>query len=116
MTRSEKDLRARADRACRELLFLAGIEGIKCLSRGGKGCIFRAVEELRPDIAAEWRADMGEDGSGLLRKHFPELEDEPTEHPLDTVARLRDIPGTRQYMRVLYSVTATIPFASAGSS
>lgn len=62
-----------ADEAARELLFLAAIEGMSCLSRGGKGCVFRAVELLRPDIAKLW-GDM-EDPHDLLYRFFPEAED-----------------------------------------
>jgi hypothetical protein len=58
------------DRAVRELLFLAGIEGISRLSRGGKGCVFRAVEALRPDIAALWAEDA--EPADLLRRFFPD--------------------------------------------
>lgn len=58
------------DGAARELLFLAGVEGISCLSRGGKGCIFRALHHLRPDIATVWAE--GEDPFGLLHRYFPE--------------------------------------------
>lgn len=60
----------RIDLAVRELLFLVAIEGIGHLSRGGKGCVFRAVEILRPDIAKEWSET--EDANGVLNKYFPE--------------------------------------------
>ena len=72
LTRDAGELTA-GDSSVYELLFLAGIEGISTLSRGGKGCVYRAVELLRPDIAAEW--DETDDPAGLMRKHFPDGED-----------------------------------------
>lgn len=57
--------------AAYELLFLVEIEGIGCLSRGGEGCVFRAIRALRPDIAerlaeGRWSDDL------LLREFFPD--------------------------------------------
>lgn len=61
------------NQAVRELLFLVAIEGISKLSRGGKGCVFRAVEALRPDIAKQW--ENGAEPSHLLGAYFPDAED-----------------------------------------
>lgn len=59
-----------ADRAVRELLYLVAIEGIGTLSRGGKGCVFRALAALRPDIAEQW--GDGADPHHLLNAYFPD--------------------------------------------
>ena len=61
------------DKAVRELLFLVAIEGIDKLSRGGKGCIWRAVELLRPDISKVW-GDT-DDPHGTLHRFFHDPED-----------------------------------------
>jgi hypothetical protein len=61
---------AAADEAVRELLFLAAIEGMECLSRGGKGCVFRAIDALRPDIAELWANDH--EAKSLLDRFFPD--------------------------------------------
>ena len=58
------------DYAVHELLVLVAIEGISTLSRGGKGCVFRALEALRPDIARQWADDA--DPHHLLRVYFPD--------------------------------------------
>lgn len=63
--------RKEADEAVRELLFLVAVEGMECLSRGGKGCVFRAVEILRPDIAKLWSEE--DDPHELLHRFFPEV-------------------------------------------
>jgi hypothetical protein len=62
------------DTAVRELLFLAAIEGMNCLSRGGKVCVYRAVQALRPDIATLWGDTF--DAHMLLIMFFPSPEDE----------------------------------------
>ncbi len=67
------------NQAVRKLLFLVAIEGISSLSRGGKGCVFEAVEFLRPDIAKQW-AD-GADPHHLLGAYFPD-PCEPGSHVL----------------------------------
>lgn len=58
------------DEAAYELLFLVEIEGMRALSRGGKGCVFRAIRALRPDIA-ERLVDSGWNDD-LLREFFPD--------------------------------------------
>lgn len=60
------------DKAVRELLFLAAVEGMSSLSRGGKGCVWRAVELLRPDIAKVWG---DEDARTALKRFFPDPDD-----------------------------------------
>ncbi len=67
----KREIAAR-DKAVYELLFLAAIEGIGGLSRGGKGCVWRAVEALRPEVAKVWEA---EDARTALRRFYPTKED-----------------------------------------
>lgn len=62
------------DKAVKDLLFLVNVEGIGSLSRGGKDCIFRAVEALRPDVAAIWRDS--DDPRMTRKRFFPEPDDD----------------------------------------
>lgn len=74
----KREIAAR-DKAAYELLFLVAIEGTSGLSRGGKGCVWRALEALRPDIAKVWAE---EDARTALKRFFPtkeDLEDEARE-------------------------------------
>lgn len=66
-----REIEAR-DKAVRELLFLAAVEGMSSLSRGGKGCVWRAVELLRPEVAKVW-GDT--DAMTALKRFFPNPED-----------------------------------------
>ncbi len=61
----KRELAAR-DHAVERLLFLVDIEGIGKLSRGGKGCVWAAVEALRPDVAKVWE----ESDAGTARRSF----------------------------------------------
>lgn len=63
---------AARDEAVRELLFLVAIDGIGSLSRSGKGCVWRAVQVLRPDVAAVWEK---EDARAAMRRFFPTSDD-----------------------------------------
>ncbi len=65
------------DRACRELLFAIAVEGTSKLSRGGQGCLARAIEALRPDVAAAWEHEGGDvAGAGVvMRRFFPTTDD-----------------------------------------
>ncbi len=68
---------AARDQAVRELLFLVAIEGTNTLTRGGRGCIERAIEALRPDLAKVWVDDGGgtEGARAALVRFYPEKED-----------------------------------------
>jgi hypothetical protein len=68
----KQEIEAR-DKAVRELLFLVAIEGIDKLSRGGKGCVWRAVELLRPDVSKVWGET--DDPHATLHRFFPDPED-----------------------------------------
>ncbi len=66
---------AARDKAVRDLLFGIGIEGLAShQSRGGLGCLWRAIEALRPDIAATMENGL-DDAGEALRRFFPEPED-----------------------------------------
>ncbi len=62
------------DEAVRQLLFLVNVEGINTLSRGGKGCVFRAVKALRPDVAAVW--EESDDPRMARKRFFPDPDDD----------------------------------------
>ena len=70
------EIKAR-DLACRELLFAIAVEGTRSLSRGGQGCLARAIEALRPDVYAAWGHEGGDaHGAGVvMRRFFPTADD-----------------------------------------
>lgn len=65
---------AARDEAVRNLLFLAGVEGYRGLSRGGVGCLWRALEALRPDITATMPNGL-DDAHAALSRFFPTEDD-----------------------------------------
>jgi hypothetical protein len=68
----KREIEAR-DKAVERLLFGVAIEGLAARqSRGAVGCLWRAIEALRPDIA-ETMKDVGLDGAhDALHRFFPQ--------------------------------------------
>ncbi len=69
----KREIAAR-DRAVERLLFAIDIEGLAShQSRGARGCLWDALEALRPDIAATM--DGLEDAGAARARFFPDPED-----------------------------------------
>jgi hypothetical protein len=70
----KREIAAR-DEAAKSILFGVAIEGLAShQSRGGKGCLWTALESLRPDIT-ETMGNGLEDAHDALHRFFPEPED-----------------------------------------
>ncbi len=70
----KREIAAR-DKAVERLLFAVDIEGLAAhQSRGAKGCLWEAIEALRPDIAATMENGLADAGDALKR-FFPFPED-----------------------------------------
>lgn len=72
----KREIEAR-DEAVRALLFAIAVEGTSTLSRGGQGCLARAIKALRPDVDAAWEREGG-DVTGayvVMKRFFPTADD-----------------------------------------
>ena len=66
----KREIEAR-DRAVRELLFAVAIKELASnLTRGARGCLWRALELLRPDITATMENGL-DDAHDALHRFFP---------------------------------------------
>lgn len=70
-----REIEAR-DLAVERILFAVAIEGILShAARGARGCLWKAIEALRPDIAATMENGLEDDAHEALRRFFPRPED-----------------------------------------
>lgn len=65
------------DKAVERLLFLISVEGVGNLARGGWGCLYEALEALRPDVAKVYSDEGGgREGARAARLRFFPSEDD----------------------------------------
>lgn len=62
------------DKAAECILTLAYLYGVGELGRGSRGCLWDALEALRPDIVATMRNGW-DDAADALRRFFPSADD-----------------------------------------
>lgn len=87
----KREIAAR-DRAVEKLLFGIGIEGLASRqSRGALGCLWTAIESLRPDIAATMKDATLESypaaAHEALRRFFPSPNDVAEDEPVPPAPR-----------------------------
>lgn len=91
----KREIAAR-DRAVERLLFGIWVEGLAShQSRGGLGCLWTAIESLRPDIAETMKDATLESypaaAREALRRFFPSPDDAPEDEPVPPAPKRR--PG-----------------------